>query len=312
MKRELLHRFFAGTASLSEEREVCDWAEADAQNRKELIRERKQFDILLLHQAVGGQKRAASSYRIPSVVKDWLKVAATIAILVVSSLHLYDWLQPEKEIALNKIVVPPGQRVNLTLSDGTDVWLNARTELTYPASFDGTSRRVTLKGEGYFEVAKEAERPFIVQTSKYDIEVLGTSFNVEAYDNTDLFSAALLEGSIQLSDKTKPEAKVMLKPSQKAELRNGQFTIGTITEYDSFRWKEGLICVDDMLFADLMKIFEKTYDIRIVIQTQKLDKYTCGGKFRITDGVDFVLQILQRNAKFTFSRSDDNTTIYIR
>ena len=312
MEREKLHRFFAGTASFAEEEEVCSWVEASEKNREELLKERKQFDILLLHKAAEMKKETAPVHRVIPVWTDWLKVAAAVAILVVSALHTYSWLKPEDVIALNKIVVPPGQRVNLTLSDGTAVWLNARTELTYPAAFKDDLRQVTLKGEGYFEVAKDVERPFIVQTQKCDVRVLGTKFNIEAYDDSDIFSAALLEGSIKLSNRTKPGSGVLLSPNQKAEFRNGAFVVGDISEYDSFRWKEGLICFENILFADLMKKFEKTYDVRIHISNKKLTDYKCSGKFRIADGLDFILQVLQRSAHFKFSRSEDNATIYIK
>ena len=311
MEREKLHRFFAGTASFKEEEEVCSWVEASAKNREELIKERKYFDVLLLHKAAE-KKGAVRTTRVSVAWMDWLKVAAAVAVLMVSALHTYNYLKPEKAVVFNKIVVPPGQRVNLLLSDGTDVWLNARTELTYPASFEDDLRQVTLKGEGYFEVKKDAKRPFIVQTSTCDVKVLGTKFNVEAYEDSDLFSAALMEGSIQLSDRMKPGSEVMLSPMQKAEFRNGKFTVGTITEYDSFRWKEGLICFENILFADLMKKFEKTYDLHIVISNKKLANYKCSGKFRIADGIDFVLHVLQKNANFKFNRNEDNTTIYIK
>lgn len=312
MEKEILHRFFAGTASFEEEEAVCNWADASEENKEELIKERKYFDVLLLHNSVDKKKKATPVRRLYPTIREALKIAASIAVLVVSSLYIYGWVQPEEVTAYNKIVVPPGQRVNLTLSDGTSVWLNARTELLYPAAFTDKQRKVTLKGEGYFEVAKDHEKPFIVQTSKCDVKVLGTKFNVEAYDDTETFSTALMEGSVKLMDKKKLGVEVLLAPKQKAELKNGQFTVDAITDYDTYRWKEGLICFENILFTDLMKKFEKTYDIHIVNTNKKLDNYRCSGKFRMADGVDFVLHVLQRNAHFKFSRSGDNTIIYIK
>lgn len=312
MDREKLHRFFAGTASFEEEEEICNWSEASEKNLGELVKERKYFDIQLFHQAKERKRPTAPVYRISPAVKDWLKVAAAVAILIVSALQVYTYVKPKDVIAFNKIVVPPGQRVNLTLSDGTNVWLNARTELTYPAFFKDDLRQVTLNGEGYFEVTEDSKRPFIVQTKSCDVKVLGTKFNVEAYDNSEIFSAALMEGSIRLTDRMRPGTTVLLSPLQKADFRNGKFTVASITDYDTYRWKEGLICFESILFADLMKEFEKTYDIRIQISNKKLADYKCSGKFRIADGIDFVLRVLQRNARFDFERNEDNTIIYIK
>ena len=98
---------------------------------------------------------------------------------------------------------------------------------------------------------------------------------------------------------------------QKAELKGDKMVVDSISDLDDYRWKEGLICFEEIRFADLMKRFKKTYDIRIVIQNKKLHDYKCSGKCRVSDGVDFILQVLQRSTRFTFSRSDDNAVIYI-
>ena len=314
MDRNVLHRFFAGTASFEEEEAVCDWVDASDKNREELIRERKYFDVLLLHKAKNSSMaQSGRRFSLPFVIGESLKIAAAISVLVVSALYIYNNVaKPAPVLAMNKIVVPPGQRANLTLSDGTNVWLNACSELAYPASFTEESRSVSLKGEAYFDVSKDAEHPFIVQTNQCDIKVLGTKFNVQADESDCEFSAALLEGSIELTNKMNPGPSILLAPMQKAEWTGGKMVVDSIRNLDNYRWKEGLICFEDIRFADLMKRFEKTYDIRIVIRNKSLHDYKCSGKCRVSDGVDFILQVLQRSTRFTFSRNDDNTIIYIK
>lgn len=314
MDRKVLHRFFAGTASFEEEEAVCDWVDASDKNREELIRERKYFDVLLLHKAKNSSMaQSGRRFSLPFVIGESLKIAAAISVLVVSALYIYNNMaKPAPVLAMNKIVVPPGQRANLTLSDGTNVWLTACSELAYPASFTEESRSVSLKGEAYFDVSKDAEHPFIVQTNQCDIKVLGTKFNVQADESDCEFSAALLEGSIELTNKMNPGPSILLAPMQKAEWTGGKMVVDSIRNLDNYRWKEGLICFEDIRFADLMKRFEKTYDIRIVIRNKSLHDYKCSGKCRVSDGVDFILQVLQRSTRFTFSRNDDNTIIYIK
>lgn len=314
MDRKVLHRFFAGTASFEEEEAVCDWVDASDKNREELIRERKYFDVLLLHKAKNSSTaQSGRRFSLPFVIGESLKIAAAISVLVVSALYIYNNVaKPAPVLAMNKIVVPPGQRANLTLSDGTNVWLNACSEMTYPASFSEETRHVSLKGEAYFDVSKDAKHPFVVQTKKCDIKVLGTKFNVQADESDCEFSAALLEGSIELTNRMKSGPSIRLTPMQKAEWTGGRMVVDSIRNLDNYRWKEGLICFEDIRFADLMKRFEKTYDIRIVIQNKRLHDYKCSGKCRVSDGVDFILQVLQRSTRFTFSRSDDNTIIYIK
>ncbi|CAK7031009.1 MAG: hypothetical protein BACC_04284 [Bacteroides sp.] len=106
MEKEILHRFFAGTASFEEEETVCNWADASEENREELIKERKYFDVLLLHNSVDKKKKATPVRRLYPTIREALKIAASIAVLVVSALYIYGWVQPEEVAAYNKIVVP--------------------------------------------------------------------------------------------------------------------------------------------------------------------------------------------------------------
>ena len=314
MKRETLYRFFEGKASFQEEEEVCNWTESSEKNMQEYIKERKYFDLLLIQNRKNNipYNPSVKTYRLNNIAK----YAAVIAIIIMCGIQVYQvaWSDRRTESEMNTISVPTGQRVNLLLSDGTNVWLNSGSKMKYPASFSKRKgkREMTLDGEGYFEVAQNAERPFVVQTGKYDIEVLGTKFNVEAYNDISSFSAALMEGSIQISDKATPSNKTLLRPQQKADFIDGKLVVNEIDNYDVYRWRDGLLCFEHIAFNDLMKEFEKTYDIRIINQNKNMENYICSGKFRIADGIDFILHVLQKDVNFHFHRNSDNTIIYIK
>ena len=119
-------------------------------------------------------------------------------------------------IALQTITVPAGQRINITLADGTNVWLNARTTIQYPITFNEKERLVKLDGEAYFDVTKDKSKPFIVQTNNYNVEVLGTKFDVDSYSETEIFETTLMEGSVRISSLTDANESLMLKPHNKA------------------------------------------------------------------------------------------------
>ncbi len=311
MDKNTLYRFFSGVASYEEEVAICNWAEASNENMKELIKERRAFDLTLFYQKSKSEDKRINNYRKLNVVRIAFSIAASIALLIGGYTFYKDNMNFKPEIAFNKIVVPPGQRVNLTLSDGTNIWLNSCTEMLYPSTFSKSNRTVKLKGEAYFDVEKNDEIPFIVQTKNCDIKVLGTKFNLQSEDLYCDFSAALFEGSIELISKNENDTGLILYPMQKIELINGKFTVDSIRDMDSFRWKEGLICFENMLFTDLMKRFERIYDIQIIVKSEALNTYRCSGKFRINDGVDFVLKLLQNNKQFKFIRNADNTIIHI-
>ena len=259
MDRETLYKFFEGAASYEEEVRIRQWMEHSPENSREFLKERKIFDSMLLlgDEKTIEEKMRHKSWSLSSLGTELIKIAAAVAVTLGLSL-LYQFVSDKNGVVpMQSIYVPTGQRVNITLSDGTNVWLNACSEMTYPASFSEDIRRVSLKGEAYFDVSKDVEHPFVVQTKKCDIKVLGTEFNVrvnEAESDCE-FSAALLEGSIELTNKMEPGPSIRLAPMQKAEWTGGKMVVESIRNLDDYRWKEGLICFEDIRFADLMKRF---------------------------------------------------------
>ena len=201
--------------------------------------------------------------------------------------------------------------LDITLPDGTNVWLNARTTLQYPVTFSQKQRTVFLKGEAYFDVTKKKKTPFIVRTDKYDIEVLGTQFDVDAYPDQTAFETTLMKGSVKVTSQHFPEQTITLKPHHKAYVKDGQLAVTKVNDFTPYRWKEGLICFKDEPFQTIMEDFEKYYGIRIIINNKKVLKYSYNGKFRQADGIDYALRVLQRDIHFKYERANDEEIIYI-
>ncbi|WP_288205953.1 FecR domain-containing protein [uncultured Parabacteroides sp.] len=226
--------------------------------------------------------------------------------------YIYFQSSIEKELmAMQTISVPAGQRINITLPDGTNVLLNARTSLKYPLKFSKKNRQVVLDGEAYFDVARDEKKPFIVQTDKYNVEVLGTKFDVDAYSETGEFETTLMSGSVRVASADDPDQTLVLKPNNKVYLDNGKLRVTSVDDYNPYRWKEGLICFKDATFTSIMKEFEKYYGLNIYVKNKEVGKFFYTGKFRQTDGIDYALRVLQKDIKFTYQRDDDNQIIYI-
>ncbi len=299
---------FKGEATDNELAQIRQWVNAGKANRETFYHERALFDALQLNtfqkenharkQSVSLRKRIGST------------AAAVIVLFILYNIQVFTDKNIQAETALNTIKVPAGQRVEVTLSDGTHVWLNARSEFSYPVSFNGDKREVLLKGEAFFEVAKNRDKKFIVNTGRCKVEVLGTQFNVEAYNENE-FSTALIQGSVKVTDKSQPNESVVLEPNNSVSLNNGKLTVTPITDFNPYSWKEGLITFKDIHFKDLMKKLEKNFGIRIMIDNHTLDNYACSGKFRISDGIEQVLRALQQDAHFTFER-ESGTVIRIQ
>lgn len=304
MEQKLLHKMFGGQATDKELTVIRRWVSESAENRNAFHKERTLFDALQLNDLQTTKKQARKRS-----VSLW-KWAGSVAAAIMALFLLYNVpvllnKNTRQEIALNTIKVPAGQRVELTLADGTHIWLNARSEFSYPASFNGDRREVHLKGEAFFDVAKNKNKKFIVNTGRCEVEVLGTQFNVEAYSENE-FTTSLIRGSVKVTDKSQPNESVVLEPNNAVRLSNGKLTVTPITDFNPYTWKEGLITFKDIKFKDLMKKLEKNYGIRIIIDNHKLDNYACSGKFRISDGIEEVLRALQQDAHFTFERENKN------
>lgn len=312
MRRDILYKFFEGKASPKEQRLIGQWLDESEKHKEVLVRERMVFDAMIVSGGITDRQSVQSRKKRTRVVfMELLRVAAVILVMFLVGGYIYVRKMEEIRLANNIVTVPVGQRVNLQLPDGTSVWLNASSEIIYPAYFSGSTREIHLNGEAYFEVEYNASKPFIVHTETFDIKVLGTKFNVEAYKGMEGFTTALMEGSVEVTDRKNKDKSVRLYPAQKVAFRNGELCKSPIDNYDVYRWREGLICFKETRFADLMRQLEKNYGVRILINNEAVKEKVFSGKFRTTDGIDNALRLLQKEGHYTFEWDENKTTVCI-
>ena len=312
MRRDILYKFFEGKASPKEQRLIGQWLDESEKHKEVLVRERMVFDAMIVSGGITDRQSVQSRKKRTRVVfMELLRVAAVILVMFLVGGYIYVRKMEEIRLANNIVTVPVGQRVNLQLPDGTSVWLNASSEIIYPAYFSGSTREIHLNGEAYFEVEHNASKPFIVHTETFDIKVLGTKFNVEAYKGMEGFTTALMEGSVEVTDRKNKDKSVRLYPAQKVAFRNGELCKSPIDNYDVYRWREGLICFKETRFADLMRQLEKNYGVRLLINNEAVKEKVFSGKFRTTDGIDNALRLLQKEGHYTFEWDENKTTVCI-
>lgn len=174
----------------------------------------------------------------------------------------------EEQMVYNSISTPKGRQFQLILPDGTKVWLNAASSLKYPTHFSGNERKVEIKGEAYFEVAKNAQKPFIVMLPQgAEVRVLGTHFNINAYDNEPVIKTTLLEGAVKISAIGNRQS-AMLKPGEQAVLTaDSRFTIAGADVEKVMAWKNGVFNFEDATLQEVMHQLERWYDIEVVYET---------------------------------------------
>ncbi|HEY8916087.1 MAG TPA: FecR domain-containing protein [Chitinophaga sp.] len=172
-------------------------------------------------------------------------------------------------VDFNSITTPKGRQFKLVLPDGTGVWLNAASSLRYPVSFTGKTRQVEVTGEAYFEVAENANMPFHVKVNgNTNIEVLGTHFNVNAYENEQHISTTLVAGRIKVSAGT-AAASVILEPGQQAQTGRSAADLKVVSNADiekTTAWKNGLFNFNGATLHEVMRQLERWYDIEVVYE----------------------------------------------
>lgn len=190
--------------------------------------------------------------------------------------------------AINTVMTSRGGEYKLILADGTKVWLNADSWLEFPVKFVGYQREVSVKGEAYFEVAKDSLHPFVVNTDKAKIRVLGTTFNVRAYPD-ELYRTTLLEGSVEIVHQGK---MVKLKPNEQWILEGGIGQVAVVEPRVVSGWVNGSFAFENELLTVVFQELERWYDVEVFIANAKLEELRFTGIFPRYGSMDKVLEII--------------------
>lgn len=216
---------------------------------------------------------------------------------------------PEPDI-INTIVTPKGGQFQLTLSDGTKVWLNAASSLSFAPTFSGRgSRVVQLSGEACFNVAHDARRPFIVETPKQKIKVLGTRFNVHAYPEENAVTTSLLEGKVEIS--TSLDAGKILYPGQAAVTERNTTRLTAMNDYAA-AWTSGQIRFEDTDLPTILRTVSRWYDVAIIYErTPSTERFT-GGVLRKSSLAAFLSVLDSWNIKHELREGPEGKELVIK
>lgn len=243
-------------------------------------------------------------------------IAAIIALMIsvsVASYYIYsDISSPADTSFLYETFSPIGSQTKIILPDSTVVWLNSGSSLKYNQSFGKKVREVLLAGEGYFEVTKDKSKPFIVQTDSLNVNVLGTVFNVRAYNDDADVTVNLIEGSVNISlPKHESAGSRTMKPNERLVFNKLTRKIES-TETDATRsalWTTGKLCFVDATLEDIAKDLERKYDVEIQIANDKIKNEIFSGSLNLNLSLKEVLSYIDVDKKFSINQTGD--TIYI-
>lgn len=223
--------------------------------------------------------------------------------------------QSQLEASLGEIVVeaPQGSRSEMVLPDGTKVWLNAGSKISYSQTFGYTVRLVRLEGEGYFEVAHNEQLPFSVESGNVRVKVLGTKFNVRDYPTDAEASVSLAEGSVSMSSMRMASTERVLTPGQRATVNKetGRIRVDDYEVANAIQWTNGILVFDGESLRDIVNDLERCYNVRITVKTPSLYNLHFYGTFiRQEQSLREVLDALAATGKIRFVQKDQEITLY--
>ncbi|MEG2277457.1 MAG: FecR domain-containing protein [Odoribacter sp.] len=194
-----------------------------------------------------------------------------------------------QKIEYNRIIVPRGGEYQLTLSDGTRVWLNSDSKLEFPVAFANRERKVRLSGEAYFQVKRNESMPFLIEVNAMEIKVLGTSFNVQAYDK--MTRTTLVEGSVEVNV---GGTSYRLSPGYEAKVNDGKVTVEKVDMYEQTAWKDGKFVFREKCLEEVMTILGRWYDIDVFYQNTAVKELHFTGNIPRHATIGEVLKFLER------------------
>ena len=214
-----------------------------------------------------------------------------------------------KQAEMHVLTTPKGKDFKIVLSDGTTVWLNADSRLEYPSVFEGSQRMVHLEGEAYFDVAKDAEHPFVVRTADMQARVLGTELNVSSYTGSE-HHITLITGAVEVCSDSDKRYKSLV-PGEEASLKaDGSFEIKQVDTDKYLYWKDGYFYFDNITLMDMMKVLGSWYNVNVIFEDVEnkdlLMHYFCMRNVPLEENISLLNHMPSIQAKLV------NNTIYIR
>lgn len=290
-----------------------NWVQGD-----ENILESKARVFLRLSDKIGGKKEKSQPIELQPALnnpwKGWMKIAASLVLIGSLALLIYQNFQSssDRQLAEIKMVVketPKGVKRQIVLPDGSNVWLNSGSSLSYQTGFTDSSRHVTLVGEAYFEVSKDSSRPFRVESGEIVTTAIGTAFNVNAFSKSEMSTVSLTEGKVKVELTTSKEV-VYLTPGYAAILTKGtrQLDAQAYDPGENVVWKDGILVFKNANEATVLRDLENWYGVKFLLRNKSPEKWDLTTRFE-NESLEHVLTVIGHKAKFEFEIEDKKVIV---
>lgn len=305
-------RFLQGQCSEDEIAEMSEWIALSDENANEAFGMQRLYEHLQaktinkdeVEEALQKSLRRNRPRRL--VVPRWLSYAATLLVGLVLGATAYFALQYSKKGSAEIIFADGNINKELSLPDGTRIWLNKGARLWFPAEFDGDTREVRMEGEGYFEVAKDKAHPFIINNEVMTVRVLGTKFNYKAERSHG--EVALLEGSVAVTSGEKKQMQ-LLQPGQKIEVDGNKQVVSNVNTGMEVVWHTGLIPFKNANISSIAAALESLYGVKVIVGKGVDLNHTYSGVIEYKENIDSVMMLLQQTLPVRYSIKGKTVTL---
>jgi len=347
MLEAILIKYLSGSASESERNKARTWINSSAENIKHFQELKEYYQLTKIVQIPSGFDKAEGWERIRSgyyrkkltleeerekirrrKIMQWMSAIFTAAVFCAFFLGAYfnkHWDKSGPEKLYNEIVVPLGSKAQISLPDGSNVWLNAGSKMKYPVSFYNNRRNVYLEGEAFFDVASDKKRIFIVKTGEINVKVYGTQFNIKSYPNENQIQTTLVNGSVAIESVSESGKNkiIYLRPNQTAIYYRSSKTIDAVDAHPSavnnqadipekievvpksnllpiISWKDSKWVITGTELGKLAVELERRYNVVITFESENLKSYKFSGTL-MDETFEQVLRIMQLSAPLLFT-----------
>lgn len=311
----LIIKYLSNEASQAEIDQLYEWLSSDSRNQKILSDWMKSWDqqyknqysfdskhgLILLDHKINGDK--LDNVRPIKPMRIAWAVAASIALLITAFAGYYYFTNP-LEVEMITKTNPRGQKSTIQLPDGSMVILNSESTIQYPAEFNNTLRNITLRGEAFFDVSKNPDKPFVINSGEVKTTVLGTSFNISAYPNENQIAVSVASGKVKVSANNSRE--VYLVPNEEAIYNKleGSLTEKPVEISVHTAWKNNILLFNDLSFNLAKTKIERWYGVSIKIENPELKNCRVTGKFN-NENLTNVMEALKMSMNLNYVKTDN-------
>lgn len=326
----LIGRVLSGEGDRQEQSLLQRWLEESEENRAVYENLRQVWDETTVKEQFSNadrvyqkifEKRDSNSIKENKKrsISHW-KRAGVAAVFILLGALSYLWLQKESVPAVQPenttLVVkenPAGQKSKIVLTDGTIVWLNSESKISYPSGFNNTIRKIELVGEAYFQVAKDADRPFVVASGGLHTTAVGTAFNVQHYASDSVTTVFLAEGEVKVEDTERPGTLIYLKPGWGVSAAAGSAGLEKFADSaDKWAgWKDGMLYFDNAGIQKVIKTCERWYSVEFSIKGTPPQDWKFNGRFK-NENLKNVLESMRYGKDFDFSIENKNVELIFK